>query len=62
MNARDQSKPSANASLDEECQGRGLRILGKIIARDLAKRHRGDEGKMCKRKTDDDSLISGDDV
>ncbi len=40
MSARDQSKPSANASLDEAYQERGLRILGKIIARELINKRR----------------------
>jgi hypothetical protein len=61
MSTRSQSKPSANASLDEDYQERGLRILGRLIARDLAKRHRGNEDKTYNRKTDD-SPISGDDV
>ncbi len=61
MNNRDQSKPPANTSLDEDYQERGLRILGRIIARDLIKQRRGNEDKACNRKPDD-LPISGDDV
>jgi len=61
MNARDQSIPSENSSLNEDYQERGLRILGKLIARDLAKRHGVNEDKMSTCKTNG-SPISGDDV
>ena len=61
MNNRDQSKPSENASFDEGYQERGLRILGKLIARDLAKGHRGNEDKTCISKTDNPPM-SGEDA
>ena len=61
MHNRNQSKPPASTLLDEDCQERGLRILGRIIARDLIKQRRGNEDKACNQKPDD-SPTSGDAV
>ena len=52
MNTRDQSKPLANA-LHEDYQGRGLRILAGIIARNLIKRREVSEEKAHRLKADD---------
>ena len=58
MNTQGQSRPSVNASPDEDYNERGLRTLGILIARDLAKRHRVNEDKACNHKIGD-SPISG---
>jgi len=61
MNNQDQSKPLTKTSRDEGYQEQGLRILGRIIARELIKQRRGNEDKACNRKLDD-STTSGDAV
>jgi hypothetical protein len=53
MSTRSQSKPSANASLNEDYSELGLRILGRIIARRLAERHRHRGDKTHSKKVDD---------
>jgi hypothetical protein len=53
MSARNHSKSSANASLDEDRQERGLRILGRLIAQHLIKRCGGYDDKTCNQKKDD---------
>jgi hypothetical protein len=65
MNARNQLKSRPNASLDEDYQELGLRILGRIIARHLVKRNLPSEEKACPKthnspvSKDDHESISG---
>jgi hypothetical protein len=63
MSARNNSKSSAKFSLDENCQERGLRILGRLIARRLMKQREGydDNDDTCDHKKDD-AQASGDPV
>jgi len=53
MSTRSQSKSSVKASLDEDCQERGLRILGRLIAQHLVKRRWGYEDNTFYQKKDD---------
>jgi len=53
MKTRDQSQLPPNPSLNEDYQERSLRILGRLIARQLLKRRRGYEDKTWNQKTDD---------
>ena len=52
MSDRDKSKQPTTTSLDENCSERGLRILGRIIARRLAARDRDNEIKARSNKID----------
>ena len=52
MDTQDQSKPLAN-TLDKDYQGRGLRILAGIIARNLLERSEASEDKAVGLKKDD---------
>jgi hypothetical protein len=61
MNNQDQSKPLTKTLHDEGYQESGLRILGRIIARELIKQRRGNEDKARNRKPDD-LTASGDAV
>jgi hypothetical protein len=53
MNARDQLETTSNASISEDYQERGLRILGMMIARHLLKQHCSNEDKTCNQEIDD---------
>jgi len=53
MDNRDKSKSLTSTSLDEDSQGRGLRILGRMIARNLMKQRKGNENMAGERKPDD---------
>jgi hypothetical protein len=53
MNARDQLETMSNASISEEYQERGFRILGAMIARHLLKQRCSNEDKTCNREIDD---------
>jgi len=59
MNPRKQSESRPESSLREEYQDQGLRILGRMIARDLAKRHLRTKAKADPTMLD--SSISKDD-
>jgi len=50
MNAENRAKPPIKASVEEDYGERGLRILGRLIARDLVKRSTTiqDESGYCK--------------
>jgi hypothetical protein len=63
MGTRNNLKSSAESSLDEDCQERGLRILGRLIAQRLMKQREGydDNDEMCNHKKDD-TKASGDQV
>jgi len=61
MDNQDQSKALTKTLHDESYQERGLRILGRIIARELIRQRGGNEDKACNRKSDD-STTSGDTV
>lgn len=61
MNNQDQPKLLENTLYDEGYQERGLRILGKIIARDLMKQQKDNKNRACNRKPDD-SPKSGEDA
>ena len=51
MKTRDQLKPPSNASLYEDYQERGLRILGTVIARYLRKHRRNNEDMIRYQNT-----------
>jgi len=51
MNTRDQLETTSEASINGDHQGRGLRLLGMMIARHLAKQHCGNEDKTSNQET-----------
>ena len=53
MDNRDKSKSLTSTSLDEDSQERGLRILGRMIARNLMKQRKSNENMAGERKPDD---------
>jgi hypothetical protein len=63
MSARNNSESSAGSSLDEDCQERGLRILGRLIAQRLMRQREGyDDNDDTSNHKKDDSQASGDPV